>query len=60
MPPQVRTDAGLTQPGSKISSIRISNNRARSNASGRLGSYRPVSIAFTVCRDTPNFSASTA
>jgi hypothetical protein len=38
--------------GTKMSSIATSNSRANLNAKGRLGSYLPVSIAFTVCRDT--------
>src|SRR4030081_1925576 len=45
---------------SKISSMRRLNVRASENARGRLGSYLPVSIAFTVWRDTPSRSASSA
>lgn len=36
------------------------NTRAIPKAKGRLGSYFPVSIAFTVCRETPNRPASSA
>src|SRR5204862_2610199 len=42
---------------SKISSIGSLNTRETLKASGRLGSYRSVSIAFTVCRETPSLSA---
>lgn len=40
-----------------MSSIANLNSRANLKANGRLGSYLPVSIAFTVCRETPSFSA---
>ncbi len=46
--------------GSKMVSIRSLNRAAIVNASGRLGSYLPVSIALTVCRDTFSRSASSA
>jgi len=36
------------------------NNRAIANASGRLGSYLPVSMLLMVCRDTFRRSASSA
>jgi len=39
---------------------RFPNSRASAKASGRLGSYFPVSIAFTVCRETSRRSASSA
>jgi len=45
---------------SKISSILRLNVRASEKARGRLGSYLPVSIAFTVWRETPNRSARSA
>src|SRR6185295_14572177 len=38
--------------GSKISSIGILNRREMRKASGRLGSYLPISIALTVWRET--------
>src|SRR4029079_16219133 len=38
---------------SKISSTRFSNSRAIFSASGRLGSYLPVSIALIAWRETP-------
>src|SRR5690606_27016357 len=44
--------------GMNTSSIRRPNSRAMRNASGRLGSYLPVSRALTVCRDTSRRSAS--
>ena len=51
-------DVGGGQPsGSKICSIGRSNSRAILNASGRLGSYLPVSKALTVCRETSSRSA---
>src|SRR5580765_8082921 len=37
----------------KMSSMLSLNNCASLNASGRLGSNRPVSIAMMACRDTP-------
>src|SRR6185312_16762695 len=43
---------------SNNASMRCPNNFPILNASGRLGSYLPVSIALTVCRDTSSFSAS--
>ena len=45
---------------SKIASIVSPNTRAILKASGRLGSYLPVSIAFTDCRDTASRSARSA
>ena len=45
---------------SKISSILSLNSFATLNASGKLGSYFSVSIAFTVCRETSSFSAKSA
>src|SRR6266852_7516876 len=50
----------VVRSASKISSIRRLNVRASENASGSEGSYLPVSIALTVCRDTPSFSARSA
>ena len=44
----------------KISSIGNWKMRAILNVSGRLGSYFPVSSAFTVWRETPRRSASSA
>src|SRR5260221_8355531 len=49
--------AGTFSPNSNISSMRRLNVRAIVNASGKLGSYLPVSIAFTVWRETPSRSA---
>src|SRR5262249_3298422 len=43
--------------GWKISSMGLPNSRAILKASGRLGSYLPVSIAVTVWRDTSRRSA---
>src|SRR6185312_6599131 len=48
------------QSSSNISSIRIPNSRPSRNANGSDGSYFPVSIAFTLCRDTSSLSASSA
>lgn len=42
--------------GSKISSIGRPNCFAIRNASGRLGSYLPTSMAYIVCRETPILS----
>src|SRR5262245_4221457 len=42
---------------SKTSSIPLGKSFAILNASGRLGSYLPVSSAFTVCRETWSRSA---
>jgi Transposase len=44
----------------KISSIGLRNSFASLNARGRLGSYFSVSIAFTVWRETPSFTATSA
>ena len=44
----------------KISSTGLRNIFPILKASGRLGSYFSVSIAFTVCRETPSFSARSA
>src|SRR3546814_1257816 len=38
----------------------MANSRASLNASGSEGSYFPVSIAFTACRETSSRSASSA
>ena len=46
--------------GSKISSISFPKTRPIAKASGRLGAYRPVSIALTVWRETRRRSASSA
>lgn len=46
--------------GAKIDSIACPNSLAILNANGRLGSDLPVSIALTVCRDTPSRSARSA
>ncbi len=46
--------------GRKMSSIAWLNVRAMLNASGRLGSYLPLSIAMMVCRVTFTLSASSA
>src|SRR5690606_29403627 len=46
--------------GKKIDSMLASNSAAIRNASGRLGSYLPVSIALTVCLDTSRRSPSCA
>ncbi len=43
-----------------ISSIGCPKSAAILNASERLGSYLPVSMALTVWRETPNFSANSA
>jgi hypothetical protein len=40
--------------------MRFPNRRAREKASGKLGSYFPVSMAFTVWRETSRRSASSA
>src|SRR6185503_6879947 len=56
--PGVHAHASL--PGSKMDSIGWPNSRAILNASGRLGSYLPVSIALTVWRDTSSRSARSA
>jgi len=42
----------------KISSIVLPNTRAILNANGSDGSYLPVSIALTLCRETSSFCAS--
>lgn len=42
----------LTRPGRNISSMGILNNFDIANARVRLGSYRSVSTALTVCLDT--------
>jgi hypothetical protein len=42
---------------SKMSSMRSLKSRAALKASGRLGSYFSVSMALTVCRETPSLSA---
>ena len=41
----------------KIFSMDLPNSFAMAKASGRLGSYLPVSIALMVCRDTSSLSA---
>src|SRR5262249_47563085 len=46
--------------GSNTSSISFPKRRAISNASGRLALYLDVSIALTVCRETPSRLASSA
>jgi len=46
--------------GKNICSIEMSNTAAILNASGKLGSYRPFSIALTVCRVTTNAAARSA
>src|SRR4029077_3790073 len=56
---QLLTAARLSSE-SKISSIGRLKVRASEKASGRLGSYFPVSIAFTVWRETPRCSARSA
>jgi hypothetical protein len=43
--------------GLNIDSIGCANSFAMANASERLGSYRSVSTALTVCRDTLSRSA---
>src|SRR5690606_5121646 len=47
-------------PGTKMVSIEAPNSLAILKAKGRLGSYLPVSMAFTVCRDTSSRSARSA
>ena len=44
--------AGHESLSVKISSILIPNSRVRLNASGKLGSNFPGSMALTDCRDT--------
>jgi hypothetical protein len=51
---------GWSSCGEKISSTRLRNSAAIAKARERLASYRPVSIAFTVWRDTSSFSARSA
>jgi phosphatidylserine/phosphatidylglycerophosphate/cardiolipin synthase-like enzyme len=46
--------------GKNICSIEMSNTAAILNASGKLGSYRPFSIALTVCLVTTNAAARSA
>ena len=46
--------------GKNICSIEMLNTAAILNASGKLGSYRPFSIALTVCLVTTNAAARSA
>lgn len=53
----LRGDSGAAK---KMASIGCWNNREMLKASGRLGSYFPPSMEFTVCRDTPRCEARSA